>query len=254
MVTYYKNDKIIDTIGYEVFFTRYADSILNYHFNEARLELIKILEDFFISEDQIVEGGGGLSSITQRLGQALKDKKWLKENIEITQHVRGKVLGSESHEVDHYKSFNQGNICLEIEWNNKDPFYDRDLENFRKLHQLGELSLGIIITRGASLQIELLKVFLRFLASIYPFTIEKLCEHIFLSTKDQAIIKPMIALPREKSLSMIASKIYTSKYGSTTTHMEKLLLRIDRGVGNPCPLILIGIGKERIKYSYDVQI
>ena len=52
---------------------------------------------------------------------------------------------------------------LEIEWNNKDPFFDRDLENFRKLHQLGELTLGIIITRGVSLQNELIEVYKRFL-------------------------------------------------------------------------------------------
>ncbi len=44
----------------------------------------------------------------------------------------------------------------------------------------------------------------------------------------------------------IARKIYTSKFGSTTTHMDKLHLRINRGVGNPCPLIMIGIGKDRL--------
>ena len=35
---------------------------------------------------------------------------------------------SQSHEVDHVRSFeNDAKIALEIEWNNKDPFYDRDL-------------------------------------------------------------------------------------------------------------------------------
>jgi hypothetical protein len=42
--------------------------------------------------------------------------------------------------------------AVEIEWNNKDPFYDRDLGNFSRLHLLGAISLGIIITRSASLQ------------------------------------------------------------------------------------------------------
>ena len=41
---------------------------------------------------------------------------------------------------------------LEIEWNNKDPFFDRDLENFQRLHALGAISLGVLVTRGASLQ------------------------------------------------------------------------------------------------------
>ena len=31
------------------------------------------------------------------------------------------------------------------------------------------------------------------------------------------------------------------KFGSATTHWKKLQDRINRGVGNPCPLLLIGI-------------
>jgi hypothetical protein len=53
-------------------------------------------------------------------------------------------------------------------------------------------------------------------------------------------------LDREVVAKIISKKIYSSKYGATTTHMEKLLLRINRGVGNPCPLILIGIGKKKL--------
>ena len=37
-------------------------------------------------------------------------------------------------------------------WNNKDPFYDRDLENFKRLHADGVISVGGIITRGTSMQ------------------------------------------------------------------------------------------------------
>ena len=31
------------------------------------------------------------------------------------------------------------------------------------------------------------------------------------------------------------------KFGSATTHWDKLRERIGRGVGNPCPFLLIGI-------------
>jgi len=34
-----------------------------------------------------------------------------------------------------------------VEWNNKDPFFDRDLNNFRLLFELRAIDLGIIITR-----------------------------------------------------------------------------------------------------------
>ena len=45
-----------------------------------------------------------------------------------------------------------------MEWNNKDPFFDRDLNNFRLLHQLGVLSVGVIITRLWELQEEFKKL------------------------------------------------------------------------------------------------
>jgi len=244
---YYCNTDVLNVNGYEIYFTRFSDSIIKDHFSEAVSDLQSILEEFEIKKDQIIAGGGGLSSITQNLRNKLYEKGWKKINIKSQHKVRDKILTSESHEIDHYKEFDKGNIGLEIEWNNKDPFFDRDLENFRKLHQLGELTLGIIITRGATLQEELLNVFHRFLSSIYPFDIEKLLEYISLSRKDQEIINKLLEEPKEKALDNVAKKIYTSKYGSTTTHMGKLLLRIDRGVGNPCPFLLIGIGKESLK-------
>ncbi|HSV23752.1 MAG TPA: BglII/BstYI family type II restriction endonuclease [Xanthobacteraceae bacterium] len=41
-------------------------------------------------------------------------------------------------------------MALEIEWNNKDSFFDRDLENFKRLHADGAISVGIIVMRGHS--------------------------------------------------------------------------------------------------------
>jgi hypothetical protein len=38
-----------------------------------------------------------------------------------------------------------------------------------------------------------------------------------------------------------ADQFVADKYGAATTHWSKLLERISRGVGNPCPLLLIGL-------------
>jgi transposase len=57
-------------------------------------------------------------------------------------------LQSPTHEVDCFKN----RVALEIEWNNKDPFYDRDLNNFRLLFDLRAISVGVIITRCDELQ------------------------------------------------------------------------------------------------------
>jgi hypothetical protein len=53
-----------------------------------------------------------------------------------------------THKVDCYKN----RVALEVEWNNKDPFYDRDLNNFRLLFDLRAIDAGVIVTRCTELQ------------------------------------------------------------------------------------------------------
>ena len=53
-----------------------------------------------------------------------------------------------THKVDCYKN----RVALEVEWNNKDPFFDRDLYNFRLLFDLRAIDAGAIITRCSELQ------------------------------------------------------------------------------------------------------
>jgi hypothetical protein len=43
-------------------------------------------------------------------------------------------------------------VALELEWNNKDPFFDRDLNNFRLLFDLRAIDVGVIVTRSTELQ------------------------------------------------------------------------------------------------------
>lgn len=244
---YYQNDSVFELEGYEVYFTRFSDSILKDHFSEVLDDLKYVLSGFWIDEKQTILGGGGLSSITQLLRDRLYERNWNKINIKSEQKVRSRTLKSESHEIDHFKEFSKGNVGLEIEWNNKDPFFDRDLENFRKIHQLEEIAFGIIITRGRSLQEELLHVFERYIDNLSTLDIESIRKEISLSVKDAKIIGDYInECDRTTAIHKIAKKLYTSKYGKTTTHLDKLLVRIDRGVGNPCPLVVIGIGDKRL--------
>ena len=246
-MSHYTNERAFSLPGYEIYFTRFADSIIKDHFTDARNELSRILNAFYIKEGDVVKGGGGLSSITQALGKLLNDEGWTKKIIESSLHVGQKVLPSKSHEVDHYKTFERGSIGVEIEWNNKDPFYDRDLENFRKIHQIGELSLGVIITRGTSLQNELINVFERSLSSLDVLDMPNILSLMSLSDNAKEKIKDtLINVPKDKAAKTISNLMRSSKFGTATTHMAKLLLRIDRGVGDPCPFILIGIGKERL--------
>jgi hypothetical protein len=39
------------------------------------------------------------------------------------------------------------------------------------------------------------------------------------------------------------------KFGEATTHWRKLQDRIRRGVGNPCPLVLIGLSDQVLSFG-----
>jgi hypothetical protein len=62
--------------------------------------------------------------------------------------VDDKIYDSPTHKVDCFK----GRVAVELEWNNKDPFFDRDLNNFRLLFELRAIHVGVIITRSSELQ------------------------------------------------------------------------------------------------------
>ena len=99
-----------------------------------------------------MRGGGGEAQLTQRLRRSLASRHWVKRNIVIRKIVDDEEREGTTHEIDHVRRAQSGSIALELEWNNKDPFFDRDLENFQRLHAEGVISVGVIVTRGASLQ------------------------------------------------------------------------------------------------------
>ena len=112
-------------------------------------------------------------------------EKEFQTQVVVDEHT----MDTPTHKIDCFRN----SIALEIEWNNKDPFYDRDLNNFRLLFDLRAISVGVIITRCDNLQ------------------------EIFNQ------------LGRGSS------------YGASTTHMSKLLPRIEGGGGGGCPLLVFGI-------------
>jgi hypothetical protein len=51
-----------------------------------------------------------------------------------------------------------------------------------------------------------------------------------------------LAMARGASFADAFTKFFVAdKYGQATTHWQKLADRVARGVGNPCPLLLIGL-------------
>ena len=133
---------------------------------------------------------------------------------------------------------------MEIEWNNKDPFYDRDLENFKRLHADGAISVGIIVTRGRSLHDRMTELVGRFFDERQIQTFDDLLRWGYDPTTKQrkAIMKRVERAKNPLSFrEAFVSKFVSDKFGEATTHWRKLEDRVHRGVGNPCPLVLIGL-------------
>jgi hypothetical protein len=141
--------------GYIYRATRFADLILRDGFPEHFQDLCETLDQFYVGLDELRSGGGNRSTIAARLDGALYDRGWGKQNVEIETRINGQVISKvRSHEIDLFKLGPGGHfpgIAEETEWNNKDPFFDRDLSNFYALHRAGAIAAGIIITRGPRL-------------------------------------------------------------------------------------------------------
>lgn len=235
--------------GFDVAIRNHAGAILSVDFPLISGELEGALMDFEIPSSELIGSGGGEAQSTQRLRKRLYEAGWPKHNFEFRLSVDGIESVSNSHEIDHVKKSTIGNIALEIEWNNKDPFFDRDLENFQRLHAQSAISVGILITRGASLQDEMLGIVKRCIQK-HGFVDESEMVEVF-GMKDrtkrqrEAVNK---LLDRQMPFAEAFSKQFVNdKFGQATTHWSKLKDRIDRGVGNPCPLLLIGIPAAAVK-------
>ena len=239
--------------GFQVEFHSHAEAILRGDFPEAVTELDAALSQTTMPIEEIIAGGGGEAKGTQRLRKALAAIQWRKTTFVIEKRINNIPKESQSHEVDHVREFADGSrIALEIEWNNKDPFYDRDLENFKRLHADGAISIGIIITRGTSLHGNMRTLVRRFLEEHDINSLDQLREWGYEPTTRQrsAINTRMIRknnpLPFREAFT---DRFVSDKFGEATTHWRKLEDRVHRGVGNPCPLVLIGLPDSIVTFD-----
>lgn len=229
--------------GFDIETRNHAGAILSIDFPKISGELESALHDLCIPAEELIGSGGGEALSTQRLRKRLYEQNWPKHMFDFRLIVDGRETVSNSHEIDHVRRGASGTVALEIEWNNKDPFFDRDLENFQRLHAQSAISVGILITRGASLQNDMRAIIQR--------CIEK---HGFIDESDMVDsfgMKDRTRRQREAVQKLMeqqtpfaeafSKQFVSDKFGAATTHWQKLKDRIDRGVGNPCPLLLIGL-------------
>lgn len=163
----------------------------------------EVLSGFRLLKSRVAVPGGSKSLIAAAIDGPLAQLGWKEREFATAIRVDDSTIESPTHKVDCFKN----KVGLEIEWNNKDPFFDRDLNNFRLLFDLRALSVGVIVTRCDELQF----IFNR--------------------------------LGRGTS------------YGNSTTHMSKLLPRLNGGGGGGCPVLVFGIrGKLFVEDVSDSEV
>jgi hypothetical protein len=150
--------------------------------------ITEVLRGFTLLKSDILKPGGSKGLIASKLGSHFTKLGWAEKKFDTKIIVDKDEHVTPTHKVDCYKN----RVALEVEWNNKDPFYDRDLNNFRLLFELRAIDAGVVITRCTELQ----KIFNK--------------------------------LGRGPS------------FGNSTTHMAKLIPRLDGG-GGGCPVVVFGI-------------
>jgi hypothetical protein len=177
---------------YHVHEWRNAAGILSTACPAEWAEIVDILTNFRLLRSEVVAAGGNRSPISDRLDGSFYKRGWKEKKFSTAIVLDGVKVDSPTHKVDCFK----GTVALEIEWNNKDPFYDRDLNNFRLLFELRAIEVGVIVTRGSELQ---------------------------------AIFNSLGKGP---------------SYGPSTTHLDKLLPRLNGGGGGGCPVLVFAISNK----------
>ena len=200
---------------YEVYDYRHARAISHADFPAEWGDIINVLAGFSFGRSEVVEGGGQKSSIAARLEDAFTERHWQEATFETRTVVDRRVgrrsdpqietseVQSRTHKVDCFKN----GVALEVEWNSKDSVFDRDLDTFRRLFDLRAVSVGVIVTRGTGLQ---------------------------------ALLRILIDEENQRRVRTGEDPL-KQKYGATTTHMGKLLPKLEGGGGGGCPILVFGI-------------
>ena len=134
--------------NYEVHEWKHACAILKEDFPGEWQDIIAVLHEFRLYKSWITHPGGRKSQISECIYSYLYQRSWVEKEFNTQMVVDEHTMDTPTHKVDCFKN----RVALEIEWNNKDTFYDRDLNNFRLLFDLRAISVGAIITRCDALQ------------------------------------------------------------------------------------------------------
>ncbi|MQA67095.1 MAG: restriction endonuclease [Alphaproteobacteria bacterium] len=217
---------------FEVFSYRNAAVILSESHSGLYRELLDCLRRLNITTQMMRTAGGNESDIPKLFNAELRNQGWYETKIEgdllvrllwkekVGENKSGKAIYKQQttkitrpnyidgHKIDYVKS----RVAFDLEWNSKDQTFDRDLYAFNAFSQCGAIDVGVLVTRGTSLN-----PLLRKLGPALTKTGE--IEH----KRSGAV------------------RMSHEKYGASTTWMGKLLYRLNAGRNGSCPVLALGI-------------
>ena len=200
---------------FEMFSHRNAVTTLSQSFPNQFVQIVRALEAFEITTTMIRTPGGSKGPIAKYVDKLFTPPDWRETRITADLHVklmpppgdkavREYIRASylDGHRID----FVNGKLALDLEWNSKDQTYDRDLYAFSAFHAAGAIEVGVLLTRGNSLDTD----FMRRLGKVL-----------------------------DKSGAEGKDEVY-KKFGESTTFMGKLLYRLEAGRNGACPVLALG--------------
>jgi len=206
---------------FEIYSYRSAAAILVQNFPSQFSQIVSALEKFKITTNMIRSPGGSKGPIARYVDDLFLNQGWKETRITADLHVKlfpangDNVLREyvrpgylDGHRID----FVNGKVALDLEWNSKDQTYDRDLYAFSAFHTAGAIDVGVLLTRGSTLDTS----FFRSLGNVL-----------------------------DDGQNEGENMVY-KKFGASTTWMPKLLYRLNAGRNGGCPVLALGIKPECI--------
>lgn len=210
---------------FEIYSYRNAATILSNGFPLEFSNVVDALKQFEITHKMIRLPGGGKGLIPKYVENLFPEPYWVETRITadlLVRLERAKKRGSiykeyvregflDGHRID----FVSSKVALDFEWNSKDQTFDRDLYAFSTFYNAGAIDVGVILTRGESLNNE------------------------FFSKLGRVLNKD--GTEGEGNV--------VDKFGASTTSISKLLPRLNAGRNGGCPILAVGITKGCIRNS-----
>lgn len=184
-------------------------------------DILSVLDNFWLTLASLTDPGKNKGVIAKTLDAAFRQKGWREaghdsettftlrlqpyaEGGEKKAEVRTYKFETHGHKVDNV----HGRVALDVEWNAKDGNLDRDLANFRALHEAAVIDAAVMVTRHQ----ERTKYAANYLAE-----------------------KGNVIRYNAKG----ARKILLAT--TTTTNLEKLIPRLEVGNAGGCPILAVAL-------------